>query len=237
MPHGSFIWTDLSTYHPKSSINFYQSVFEWNIEDEEGYHLASLGSSAISGIYETPPFFQKIKMPHFWMSYFQVDSVMETVALAGKLGAKVEIPSAEFFGGTIALIRDPQGAGFTVFEGKNLVFGSTDSVGSVLRTELHVSNLQNVVPFYSQLFEWNLTPLDDHHYRVETESNERVIELLQIDNERKGKYEYWTISFKTDDLVSTSKRIKDAGGSLISDEGHKKLFTDNSGEAFFYLRN
>jgi len=157
MKSSKFIWADLSTYNPSSSIEFYKSVFGWELSDMNKYYLASLGNEAVAGIFETPEFLKKIKMPHFWMSYFQVESTPKAVEIAESLGAKIEL-TTDFNNGKIALIRDPQGAGFTVYDGYELHFPINQTNGTIINTELHVSNIQNVIPFYKALFNWNLTP-------------------------------------------------------------------------------
>ena len=96
MKTSKLIWADLSTYDPKSSLSFYQNVFGWEFHNDRGYWIATLDGQAVAGIYETPAFFKKIKMPHFWMSYFQVDDTTTVVQKSEKTKGKVELSDQDF---------------------------------------------------------------------------------------------------------------------------------------------
>ena len=55
--------------------------------------------------------------------------------------------------GKVALIRDPQGSGFTVYEGDQLTHTRTlNEPGTLIWNELHVSNAAKVIPFYEGIF-------------------------------------------------------------------------------------
>jgi len=236
MQKGKFIWADLSTYNTETSIPFYQNVFGWDLRNVQEYNLASLNNKAIAGLFETPDFLKKINMPHFWMSYFQVESTSKTVELAKKLNAKIEVDTTNFYNGKIALIRDPQGAGFTVYDGSDLYFESSMDFGTFIATELHVSDIGKVIPFYSSLFSWELTKQSFNTYVVSSQNALNNISIKKFDNSIKGKYEYWATTILVNELQNTTQSILLHGGSLISQEGHKNLMTDNSGEAFFYIQ-
>ncbi len=176
-------------------------------------------------------------MPHFWMSYFQVDNVAETVQKAKALGGKVEIENEYLFGGNIALIRDPQGAGFTVYDGTQLNNGFENTVNTIIGNELHVSNANNVIPFYEGVLGWQVGAKNAYNtYPVFSENGNLITTIQEIDNTFKGKYEYWAIKISVENLNSTKDTILKSGGHLVSDEGNQLLCTDNSGEAFFYIR-
>jgi len=236
MKPGSFIWADLSTYNTATSCQFYKDVFGWEIENVDEYHLARQQGDSLAGIFETPAFLQKINMPHFWMSYFQVESTAKTVEITKNLNAKVEVDTTDFNNGKIALIRDPQGAGFTVYDGAELYLNRIKETPSFVQTELHVSDLQNVLPFYSAIFSWELEKTEPGTFRVVKPSAKTVILLKEIDNSSKGKFEYWVTTIQVKNLASTTQAILDNGGDLILREEGRNLMCDNSGEAFFYVR-
>lgn len=235
MKSGRFIWADLSTYDTSSSVEFYENVFGWEVSNLSNYFLAKQGSRHIAGIFETPEFLKKIKMPHFWMSYFQVDSTPKAVDMVKSIGAKIEVDSTEFNNGNIALIRDPQGAGFTVYDGKELYFAEEAMHGSIIKTELHVSNIENVLPFYKALFDWQLIG-SGNDLQVSYDNVGSNISLRKISNAVKGKFEYWVITILVDKISVTTQKILKEGGSIISQEGHRNLMVDNSNEAFFYIQ-
>ena len=233
-----FVWADLSTYDIQKSLSFYQSVFDWRFEDVNGYFVARKSNREIAGLYETPDFFKKIRMPHFWMSYVAVENALKTAELAAKfVDAKVELTS-EFYGGDIALIRDPQGAGFTVYDGGKLNGRHINEANSLCWNELHVSDAKNVIPFYEKLFDWIFNyDAASSSYQVIAGDKQHVADIKQIPNAIKGKYEYWVCSFNVADLELTKRKILQNGGGVVTDEGHRMMVHDGSLEAFFYIQS
>ncbi|MEM8878817.1 MAG: VOC family protein, partial [Pseudomonadota bacterium] len=132
MAHGDFVWCDLSTFDVAGTRDFYGRLFGWSYDripqpDGSPYDVASINDVPQAGVFEMPEKFQKIGLPSFWMSYIQVDDAAAIVDLARQLGGKVEvgpIPYGE--GALVALIRDPLGAGFTVYQGSDLSVRAQD---------------------------------------------------------------------------------------------------------------
>lgn len=117
-----FVWTDLSTYDLGQARRDYARLFGWTYSRGWSYDLALLGSDQVAGLYPTPQKMRAIQMPSFWMSYFQVEHLEPYVEAADAFeGAKIEVRPEAFSGsGRVALIRDPAGAGFTLYEGEPL---------------------------------------------------------------------------------------------------------------------
>lgn len=236
MAEGTFIWADLSTYDTKKSTAFYSSLFDWHTKDVDGYTMLSSEGSVVAGLYETPAFFKKINMPHFWMSYFQVTDVSELSGFADSLGGKVEINTIPFYNGNISLIRDSMGAGFTVYDGNTLQFSADNANHSIIGTELHTSNMDKSLSFYRGLFNWEFVEDGSHRYQVMINSAASNIYIYELSNAIKGKYEYWTISFQTSNMTELKNHALKLNGSIISEESNRVLITDDSGEAFFYVQ-
>lgn len=233
----SFIWCDLSTYFPEKSISFYKKIFQWDIENNEGYQLVYAQGELVCGIYETPDFFKKIKMPHFWMNYIQVENHDKTIELAEQNGGKIELKNVPFYGGKIALIRDPLGAGFTIYEGKSLYQSDKVVHGNIAARTLQISNIDTVRNFYTHVFQWRLIEVKGNNTFKLIDQEARLIAHIEvIPNNLKGKYEYWVNTFYVNDLENTIQLILDLGGKTISNENSRMLCTDHFGEAFFYIQ-
>lgn len=236
MKPNNFIFADLSTYTPKQTMVFYEKVFGWKYYESDCYYSAFKGDKEVCGLYETPEKFKQMRMPHFWMSYVQVNSVARTVEKARELGGIIEVVDESALG-KVALIRDPQGSGFTVYEGENLTHTRTQNEPNTLVwNELHVSDAAKVIPFYEGIFNWTFKDQGHGTYNILNDKEEHIADLMEIPNDYKGKYEYWVCTFGVDDLSTTRAQILNLGGTLVSDEGHRLLMTDNSQEAFFYVR-
>ena len=234
MKVNKFIWADLSSYQPERIKPFYEAVFGWKYNGEE-YSIAHKENKEVVGLYQTPLKFQKIKMPSFWMSYIQVEDVLETVEKAKSLGGIIELVDIENSIGKVALIRDTLGAGFTVYQGSQLDSRTKSEENTLIFNELHISDMQKAIIFYQGLFNWNFKKANNSVEVFSDSFEEKIITIRQIDNTIKGKYEYWVCVFGVKNLQSTSNVILKNGGLIVSEEENRVLCSDGS-EAFFYIQ-
>jgi predicted enzyme related to lactoylglutathione lyase len=236
MKENTFVWADLSSYQPEKTKLFYENVFGWKYYEQDGYYSGYKNAKEIVGLYRTPTKFQKMNMPSFWMSYIQVENVLETVEKAKYLGGIIELVDAENSFGRIALIRDTQGAGFTIYDGNQLNSRTESEVNTLIFNELHVSNADKAIAFYENLFNWDIVEVGRNSFDVmSVNSNLKIASIYQINNAIKSKYEYWVCTFGIKDLKTVVQKIKENKGSVIFDEENKVLCSDGS-EAFFYVK-
>ena len=230
-------FADLSTYTLENTISFYEKIFGWKYYKNENYYIAFLGNIEVAGLYETPEKFKQMRMPHFWMTYIQVENMDDTIKKAKKIGGIIEMGYKLKNYGKVALIRDPQGAGFTIYEGDKLKNVRTkNTINTLIWNELHVSNTSKVIPFYQEIFDWKIKQTKQGFYTVLNCKNEHITNILEISNKYKGSYEYWVCTFGVKNLQKTKNQILENGGNKIFNDGNRILFSDNSSEAFFYLK-
>ncbi|HEX4748302.1 MAG TPA: VOC family protein [Bryobacteraceae bacterium] len=116
---GTVCWADLSTTDVDKAKNFYSSLFGWSIKagehDASGYlHIFNKGAG-IGGI--PPAEYRKAGVPPHWLAYYFVSDCAATVSKAGELGARIYMDSHTIPNvGTMAIIADPQGAVFALFQ-------------------------------------------------------------------------------------------------------------------------
>ncbi len=213
-----FTWCDLSTFDLGRALIFYQQALGWEMisgdgSDDDYVQFAHQGEP-IAGVYTMPTFFQNIKMPSFWMSYIRVDDLQLKVEAAESLGGKIEIQPTEFDEfSRFALVRDPSGAGFSLYEGPPL----RDPVKQecCARHELHVPELDVVQEFYRKLFNWSFSSQTQPGYHAITNEDRAVVGALQeFDDSIKGPKNYWAIVFPCSNLEKTLARIKQFGGRV-----------------------
>ncbi|MEX0316280.1 MAG: hypothetical protein AB3N18_19015 [Allomuricauda sp.] len=236
MKPNNFIFADLSTYTPKQTMGFYEAVFDWKYYASDNYFTAFKGNQEICGLYETPEKFKQMRMPHFWMSYIQVNSVQQTVEKARELGGIIEVVDESTIG-KIGLIRDPLGSGFTIYEGSQLSHTRTlNEPNTLIWNELHVSKADQVIPFYGGIFNWTFEDQGYGTYHIYNHKNEHIADLMEIPNDYKGKYEYWVCTFGVENLTTARDTVLKLGGTTVTEEDFRILMTDNSHEAFFYIQ-
>jgi predicted enzyme related to lactoylglutathione lyase len=114
---GRFSWHELMTTDYQKAFDFYRQLFGWEKTGEMDmgggnmYFMYGKGKP-FGGIFNRPP--EMASMPPFWMVYVHVKDVPKAVDTATKGGGFVKKPPMEVPGGVIAILGDPQGAGFAV---------------------------------------------------------------------------------------------------------------------------
>jgi predicted enzyme related to lactoylglutathione lyase len=109
----------LSTPDPARATTFYSGLFGWKIaageHDPSGYLHISNGEDFIGGI---PPAARRSeKMPAHWLAYFLTSDCDATAAKAKGLGARFHLePMTMERVGRMAVVADPQGATFAIFQ-------------------------------------------------------------------------------------------------------------------------
>jgi uncharacterized protein len=116
---GRFSWHELMTTDYKKAFEFYRQLFGWEKTGDEMdmgggnmYFMYGKKGKMFGGMFNRPP--EMASMPPFWMVYVHVKDVKKAVETATKAGASVKQPPMEVPGGMIAILGDPQGAGFAV---------------------------------------------------------------------------------------------------------------------------
>jgi uncharacterized protein len=116
---GAFCWAENYTNDTAQAIKFYSALFDWTIKESPDYNEIHYGREAIGGIIQIQPEWGPPgkPMPPCWVPYFQTVDCAASVTRAELLGAKCIMPTRKMEGvGTIAMITDPQGAGFWLYQ-------------------------------------------------------------------------------------------------------------------------
>lgn len=115
---GTVCWADLSTPDVEIAGKFYGDLFGWQISadnDSSGYSHIKNGDRFIGGIQSAAT--RNSQAPPHWMIYFLVSDCNAAAAKAAELGsqplmAPMDIPKV----GRMAILKDPQGAVFALFQ-------------------------------------------------------------------------------------------------------------------------
>ncbi len=118
---GALCWMDLNSSDPERAAKFYSDWLGWTYETgKDGYRHIMNGSKEdmLGGIpsqMHAPP-----GTPSHWMCYFHVADGKATAAKAAQLGASTIMPPTLMPDvGTIAVLMDPQGAVFALYQRLN----------------------------------------------------------------------------------------------------------------------
>lgn len=116
---GTVCWADLSTPDPEKAAQFYRDLFGWQLvkdeKDSSGYLHIKNGQEFIGGI---PPAAQRhAAAPPHWLLYFLASDCDASARKAQELGGAFLLPPQSVPSvGRMAIVKDPQGAVFALFQ-------------------------------------------------------------------------------------------------------------------------
>jgi predicted enzyme related to lactoylglutathione lyase len=118
---GCLTLNELHTRDPEAAITFYAGLFGWETEviEENGepvYGSINNAGSLNGGL--MPMTEEHGDAPSYWLPYFTVRSTEGAVAKIRDLGGKLMAGPLGVPAGRIAVVGDPQGAAFALFEGE-----------------------------------------------------------------------------------------------------------------------
>lgn len=123
---GTMSWNELATRDSAAARAFYGEVLGWGFEESDAtpseYWLINLPSKEPGHAYAEDELNGGIismteewgEMPAHWMVYFTVDDTDATVEKLQDLGGDVAVAPFDSDVGRMSVVRDPQGAAFTV---------------------------------------------------------------------------------------------------------------------------
>jgi predicted enzyme related to lactoylglutathione lyase len=118
---GALSWNELNTRDPVAAKTFYAAVFGWDARDREmgeggtAYTEWLLGRDSIGGMLDMRGRVPD-EVPAHWLAYFAVEDCDEALEKTKVLGGSVAVGPVDLPVGRFAVLRDPHGAGFAVFE-------------------------------------------------------------------------------------------------------------------------
>lgn len=110
----ALIWNELQTHDLAVAQAFYGAVFGWTFETgEDGYVSVQQNGRFQAGMMAIRP--EWGETPPNWGVYFMVDDLAAKVTQVQELGGNILVPSLKAGEmGEFAVVRDPQGAVFTI---------------------------------------------------------------------------------------------------------------------------
>ncbi|NOD63691.1 MULTISPECIES: VOC family protein [unclassified Ruegeria] len=237
MANGHFLWTDLSTYDMRTARTDYAEFFNWSFGKEEAYDFATIGGQEVAAIFPMPDRLAKMNMPSFWMSYIHVDNLDAKVEQARTHeGVIIEVEPQPFSeAARIALVRDPSGAGFTMYEGPDIQTGAPGA-GKVIGRFHHVPDIALIAPFYADLFGWRFEKSSASpwpRYDIRHPDGTVVAWAEEVPEAIRGKFRYWMPCFGVKSVGDTLRQIEARSGQHHNDlpEG-RVLVSDRQGAHF-----
>jgi predicted enzyme related to lactoylglutathione lyase len=219
---GTFSWTELATTDPHAAKAFYGRLFGWQAEDlpvpgDSIYSMQRLDGKEVAAIAPQPQAQREAGVPPAWNSYVTVESADSAAERAGELGGSVHAgPFDVMEAGRMAVIQDPQGAFFMVWEPKLQIGARVVNVpGAFCWNELATPDLDAAPDFYGQLFGWRTETFSGGPMRYLTIKNGDATNG-GMREKRPEEPPYWLVYFAVAEMEPAISRIKELGGSVIA---------------------
>ena len=159
---GMFCWFELGTSDTGAAKKFYGQLFGWTAEDMPAgpdmvYTMLQRDGKEIGAMYGLSEEHKSQGVPPHWLTYISVASADESAAKAKELGGTVMMePFDVFDAGRMALVQDPTGATFALWQA-NASIGAKlkDELYSFCWNELATRDTARAGEFYTRLFGWD----------------------------------------------------------------------------------
>lgn len=245
---GTFCWAELATSDGPGAKKFYSEVFGWQADDMpmgEGmvYTMLNLNGKVVGALYQKGEEMKEV--PTHWASYVSVTSADEIAAKAKALGATVVMePFDVMEAGRMAVITDPTGATFSIWQSKNSKgYDTKGEPNTVCWNELLTNDTAKATEFYTKLFGW--TTKSDAGAMPYTEfksGDEHVGGMMQIQPDMGPVPPHWGIYIAVDDCDATAQKATSAGAQTyvppmdIEKVGRFSTMADPQGGVFSIIK-
>lgn len=218
---GTFCWVELGTSASAAAKDFYTKLFGWDFEDHPMgpagvYTIYKINGKDVGASYELMPEQTAQGVPPHWLSYVYVDSADEAAAKAKAAGATLlKEPFDVFTLGRMAVIQDPTGAVFAIWEGRDHKGAGIYNVANThCWNELLTNDTQKAGDFYSNLFGWTREQFGED-YTIFKNGDRGAGGMFQICPEMGPIPPNWTVYFAVDDCDAMVQKTTELGGAVL----------------------
>lgn len=245
-PDGTFCWADLATTDPEAAKAFYSALFGWEAFDAPAgesmvYTMLLLEGKEVAGLGGMLPEMEAQGVPPVWTSYIAVDNLDETAANVAGAGGTLLMPPFDILdAGRMAMVQDPTGATFGLWEAKNHIGARLANMPNALAwNELATRDADKAGAFYTKLFDWT-TRVDETSGNPYTMflNDARGAGMMQMNEQWGDMPSHWMPYFAVEDCAAAAAKAESLGASLgvppteIPNVGTFSVILDPQGAAF-----
>jgi len=240
---GSFCWAELATNDTAAAKEFYSQMFGWTPVDmpmpEGVYTLFQYEGNDAAAVYAARP-----EIPVHWGVYFSVESADDSAAKIGPAGGRVIAgPFDAHDVGRMAVVQDPQGATFSLWQAKKSI-GATHGgpLSQVSWPELVTADPAGAAAFYTSIFGWKTKPetgVAEAQYTEWVNAGQSIGGLMPMKGaEWQGVPPHWGIYVSVADCDERAARAQQLGAKIcvppmdIPNVGRFAVINDAQGATF-----
>jgi hypothetical protein len=238
-------WVDTSQPDPKAALPFYRDLFGWEFESampegsEGDYYIGRIRGGDVAAVGSIPEGAPSIAT---WNTYVWVDSAGETATKARDAGGGVVTePFDVMDAGRMAVLRDPEGVVFCVWQARNNKGARiVNEHGSLNFNGLATRNPEKAKAFYGAVFGWKTLELPagvmwtlpgygDHLEERSPGLREQMAQmgapegfidvvaaLTPIADDDSETPAHWSVTFAVDDADATATKATELGGQVVA---------------------
>ena len=215
---GTFSWADLATSDPDGAKAFYVGLFGWDTEDNpvpDGsvYTMLAKDGKHVGALYGA-----REGQPPAWNSYVTVESADASAAAAAQHGGTVEMEPFEVMNvGRMAVVQDPTGAYFSVWEPRESIGAErVNEPGAITLNQLNTSDPDRAEEFYAGVFGWRFEAVGggDMPYRGIYNGDRLNGGMMPLAAEG-GVPSHWLVYFGSEGVDDDAGRIGELGGTVM----------------------
>jgi uncharacterized protein len=238
-------WVDTSQPDPEAALPFYSGLFGWEFEGvmPEGskgeYFIGRIRGGDVAAVGSIPEGAPPMAM---WNTYVWVESADETAARARDAGGGVAMePFDVMDAGRMAVLTDPEGAAFCVWQAKDHKGAKVvNEHGSLNFNGLAARDPEAAKAFYGAVFGWRTLALPagvmwtlpgygDHlearspglrEQMAQMGAPEGFIDVVAavnpIADDDSETPAHWSVTFAVDKADSTVARARELGGEVVA---------------------
>jgi predicted enzyme related to lactoylglutathione lyase len=242
---GTFCWVELGTTDGEAAKKFYTELFGWGFEDiplgpDKVYTILKLNGKDVGAVMPLQG------IPPNWLSYVSVTSADESAAKAKSLGANLmKEPFDVMDVGRMAVIQDPTGAVFAIWQAKkHKGAGIVNVPGALVWNELTTTDTARAGDFYSGLFGWGIDAktFGSTDYTIFQNGDRGAGGMFKLTPDMADVPPFWLVYFAVDDCDAKVKKATELGATTIkpADDipgvGRFAILQDPQGAAFAIIK-
>jgi predicted enzyme related to lactoylglutathione lyase len=219
---GTFCWSELTSTDQDAAKAFYGELLGWQADDRpvgEGsyYSMQLVDGKPVAAIAGQPQQQREVGVPSLWNSYVSVEDADAVAARAKELGANVHAPPFDVMTvGRMAVIQDPQGAFFMLWQPRDHIGASlVNAPGTLVWNELQSPDLDASASFYGELFGWKVKDFPN--------MEDRYLEIVNGEASNGGMRGLtppsppsWLTYFGVEDIEQGLAKVEELGGTKLA---------------------
>ena len=240
---GDFCWIELSTSNQNAAKSFYTALLGWTTRDapmgpDAFYTTFESNGRAVGAAYTMCKEEVDAGIAPHWNVYVAVASADDAAKKAEQLGGKILTAALDVMDlGRMAVIQDPTGAVFSLWEAKqHSGMAVTGDPGAFCWADLVVPDQAKARKFYEGLFGWTFEPGKRHADYLHIKHDGRYIGGLPAPHpSTESAPPHWLVYVAVNDVDATFARAKDLNARILlrpmdyEGEGRVAMVADRQG--------